>query len=198
MIGGIGAGIGAVAGLVGGILQGQRAKKAASRQMAFQREMRATQYQTTMQDMKAAGLNPMLAYKQGGAGTPGGSSYTPPNIGASTMQGAVGGATSAKMAKRLNTEVLQMQEDTKLKQDQGRTERYKQMQLEAQRNETYARTKILDEGLTTAKAAAAAAKHADEFYQTPLGKRMRQIDLIGRSINPFATSARGFRGIKRR
>lgn len=39
-------------------------------QMQFQREMRATQYQTAVTDMKKAGLNPMLAYHQGGAGTP--------------------------------------------------------------------------------------------------------------------------------
>lgn len=36
----------------------------------WQNQMRATQYQTAVGDMKAAGLNPMLAYQQGGAGTP--------------------------------------------------------------------------------------------------------------------------------
>ena len=62
---------------VSSIFGGERANdanaKAAASNTAFQERMRNTQYQAAMADMKKAGLNPMLAYQQGGAAVPSGS-----------------------------------------------------------------------------------------------------------------------------
>jgi len=44
----------------------------ANKQMHFQRRMSNSSYQRATKDMIAAGLNPMLAYSQGGASTPSG------------------------------------------------------------------------------------------------------------------------------
>jgi hypothetical protein len=76
--------IGGGASLLGGVMTNQaQAGQASSAQafsaaqsqaqMDFQERMRASQYQTAVKDLVAAGLNPMLAYTQGGAGTPSGS-----------------------------------------------------------------------------------------------------------------------------
>lgn len=67
---GVSTALGVGGDLLGGFFSDERAEGAAS--TAWQRNMDAsnTSYQRAVADMRAAGLNPILAYSQGGASTP--------------------------------------------------------------------------------------------------------------------------------
>lgn len=91
------------------------AKGAMLGQDAFQERMSDTAYQRAVPDMIAAGLNPMLAYSQGGASTPGGASYTPQNAGAAAVSGAGSAASMMQLPTQLamnSANVANTQADT--------------------------------------------------------------------------------------
>lgn len=112
--------IGAGANILGGILQSEGADRRNANQATFSREeaqknrdwqerMSSTAYQRSMADMRAAGLNPILAYSQGGASSPGGSMATMDFE--NTMTGLGQGVASAGQAAVRNVEVEQMKKN---------------------------------------------------------------------------------------
>lgn len=88
----------------------------AAKTREWQQNMRQTQYQTAVSDLKAAGLNPMLAYQQGGAGTPSGataSSSSMPQIGNKVAAALTAGAQAAQIMN-LKAQTEKTQADTEV------------------------------------------------------------------------------------
>lgn len=92
----LGAGLLGGASLLGGMLSGNSAANESRRNRAFQLWMSGHAYRQATRDMKRAGLNPMLAFSQGGASASGGSMA---NVHPDVLTPAVNTALSAMRNK---------------------------------------------------------------------------------------------------
>lgn len=129
----VGTGINALAGYFGQKETNATNVQLGREQMQFQERMSGTAYQRATKDMEAAGLNPMLAYSQGGASSPGGAM---PQI-----QSPIGAAISSA-----NQGVQTQAALTQLEQSRAQTELIK-----AQAAKTTSET--IDNAINTARAA---------------------------------------------
>jgi hypothetical protein len=101
--------------LLGGLLGSSAAEDRQQDAQAFSAQQFASRYQTTVKDMKAAGLNPMLAYSQGGGNAPSGTSAAGGNFG-SPGTAAVNAALQTKMN---SAQVANVEADTTNKLEQA-------------------------------------------------------------------------------
>jgi hypothetical protein len=100
------AAIGQIASSIGGDFMKQHSAKSAAHD-AYIREtkLRSTAYQDTMEDMRAAGLNPILAYKTGATNTPSAPMANTQGVGTS-VSNTTTNALSAKLLKeQIQTEL---------------------------------------------------------------------------------------------
>lgn len=79
----------------------------AEKNRAFQAGMSNTSYQRAVLDMKAAGLNPALAYSQGGASVPSGAMADLPDIAGAPLKAQQSAATAAQVSNTIQNTALQ-------------------------------------------------------------------------------------------
>lgn len=111
--------------MLGSIWSTGEAEKEAQANREFQQGARATQYQTAVNDLKAAGLNPMLAYTQGGAGNLSGAVATPsgnPGEGFANAQVSAERAAQVKNLAEQNANIQQQTATGKAQEEKARAE----------------------------------------------------------------------------
>lgn len=159
----------------------------AREQMQFQERMRSTQYQTAVEDLRAAGLNPILA-AGASAGTPSGAT--------AHVEDAIGkGVSSALAAKRIQREFAAMDTQIDLNKAQKRSidlrneiDKVKgywegesaQAQARMLQNQKQFNDKLLEANLTDAETARINAE---------IDRKMVYADAIGRRTGKFLGSA---------
>lgn len=169
------------------IWSANRANRQARSNMRLQNEMQKHnfrhRYQWTMEDMKEAGLNPILAYSQGtGGGVGGVGSAAATQVGPASARGSVQEALNYKIAQE---QLANLKKEGFLKDAVTNREL-------ATRNNLWQQTENLKYIGESAKAAATADKLTEQVYQNY--PALRQWETILKGLSPFigkgASSAR--------
>lgn len=165
----------------------------AQRQMDFQERMSSTQYRRGMVDMRKAGLNPMLAYQQGGASAPMGASIPAINTMEQASKHISQAAHSAAEIKALNAQTKKTLQDEKLAGQVTKNERMKEYMLKWETDikrvlaeKTQYETQSAKSLANINKQAEALANLEGEINRSPLGEWTRKLNRITEAITGAA------------
>lgn len=114
----------------------------AHKKRVWDEQMRATQYQTAVGDLRAAGLNPMLAYSQGGAGMPSGATGSAGSV--IPMQNATQAGVNSAIAA---ANIANVHSQTQVNEAQAELIKAQTPQAVASTGNIEQQTKNLQEGL---------------------------------------------------
>lgn len=154
--------------LLGGFMRNRSQEDQSDKQMAFQERMSSTAHQREVEDLVAAGLNPMLSAKLGGASSPAGSQAQISDI----VSPAV---SSGQQAKMLTAQLEQIKSQTALNEANAATARADMWLKNAQVDNVNAQTgqSMSQTGLNDV----AAARMAKEILQILAQTRLTNKDV---------------------
>lgn len=160
---------------IGGMIANNQAKKEAERNRNFQADMSNTSHVREVNDLKAAGLNPMLSANSGAS--------TPTGAMAQTENVLEGTAATAMDTIRLKKEIAQVESQSKLNLAQGKQAEASAAAAIASAKEAEARTKIIKmtEGATAAESKL--RKREAEFGASDIGFGMKRANEATEIIN---------------
>lgn len=185
---------GAVAGGIFDLVKGRRdahlSELAAKSQRSWEEQMSSTAYRRAMKDMKLAGLNPILAYKQGGASTPQGATG---QVGFGSIgpgiQAGINSAMAATQKENIEANTFKQYQEGAAAKQYGDTSAMDYALKNQQMRETMERTRA--QSLINKKLEAEA-----DFYKTETGKTIRKFGIARDNLSgliPFTGGSSAYR-----